>query len=206
MPKIRSSMPHLNGNIMAAVDFETTGVKAGWHEPIQMAVVPLNSDLRPMDDVRPFYVNIAPLHPERQDPEAAKVHQLDMDQLLLYGLERGRVETLFIEWFEGLGLPFERKLIPLAHNWPFENGFFKAWWGHELCNRIWHGHARDAMEYAGSLNDKAFMRGAKVPFSNLGLGDLCKHFGVINPKAHDALHDCLAEAEVYRHLLNVDIL
>jgi DNA polymerase III epsilon subunit-like protein len=199
-------MPHLNGNIMAAVDFETTGVKSGWHEPIQMAVVPLNSDLRPMDDVRPFYVNIKPEHPERQDPEAARVHQLDMDQLILYALDRGRVESLFIEWVESLKLPFERKLIPLAHNWPFEHGFFKAWLGHDLCNKIWHGHARDAMEYAASLNDKAYMRGAKVPFSNLGLGDLCKHFGVINPKAHDALHDCLAEAEVYRHLLNVDIL
>lgn len=206
MPKIHSTMPHLNGNIMAAVDFETTGVKAGWHEPIQIAIVPLNADLRPMDGIRPFYTNIRPEHPERQDPEASRVHQIDMDQLLLYGLERGRVETLLIEWWESLGLPFERKLVPLAHNWPFEHSFFRAWLGHDLTNRIWHGHARDAMEYAVSLNDKAFMRGAKVPFGHVGLGDLCKHFGVINPKAHDALHDCLAEAEVYRNLLNVDIL
>jgi DNA polymerase III epsilon subunit-like protein len=35
----------------------------------------------------------------------------------------------------------------------------------------------------------------------VGLAALCEHFGVVNQKPHDALSDCLAEAEVYRCLL-----
>lgn len=206
MTKIHSSMPHLNGNVVAAVDFETTGTRAGYHEPIQIAIVVLNSDLRPAAGVRPFYQPIKPLHPERADRDATRVHKLDIDQLLLEALDPGEIETMLIEWWESLDLPFERRLIPLAHNWPFENSFFKAWLGVSLTEKLFHFHARDGMTYALGLNDKAFFRGQKAIFRNVGLSDLCNHFQVVNPRPHDALNDALAEAEVYRHLLNVDVL
>jgi DNA polymerase III epsilon subunit-like protein len=61
MTKTYGGLVHLNGNLLASVDLETTGKRAGYHEPIQIAVVPLNSDLRPLDGVRPFYSTIKPL-------------------------------------------------------------------------------------------------------------------------------------------------
>jgi DNA polymerase III epsilon subunit-like protein len=42
----------LNGNLLASIDLETTGLQAGYHEPIQIAVAPLNSDIRPLEGVR----------------------------------------------------------------------------------------------------------------------------------------------------------
>jgi DNA polymerase III epsilon subunit-like protein len=204
--KIHSSMPHLNGNVVAAVDFETSGTRAGFHEPIQIAVVILNSDLRPAEGVRPFYQEIKPLHPERADPEATRVHKLDLDRLVMEAMEPGDIETMLIDWWNSLELPFERRLVPLAHNWPFELSFFRSWLGVSLTDKLFHYHARDGMTYALGLNDKSFMRGNKALFRNVGLTDLCKHFGVVNPRPHDALNDALSEAEVYRHLLNVDVL
>ena len=57
---------HLNGCLMAAVDLETTGTRPGYHEIIQIAVVPLDSDFKPLADVRPFYTLVKPNHPERE--------------------------------------------------------------------------------------------------------------------------------------------
>lgn len=198
-------MPHLNGNVLAAIDFETTGTKPGYHEPIQIAVVPLNSDVRPLEGVRPFYTNIRPLHPERAERLASLRHGLDVEELALTALHPDRVADLLIEWWEDLELPFQKSLVPLAHNWAFENSFLKAWLGPELTDRLFFSHARDAMTYALSLNDKSFVAGEKAPFNQVSLGSLCNRFGVVNERPHDALSDCLAEAEVYRHLLRMDV-
>ncbi len=54
---------HLNGCLMAAVDLETTGTRPGYHEIIQIAVVPLDSDFKPLADVRPFYTLVKPEAP-----------------------------------------------------------------------------------------------------------------------------------------------
>lgn len=206
MTKIHSSMPHLNGNVVAAVDFETTGTVAGYHEPIQIAVVVLDSNLKPAPGITPFYQYIQPRFPERADPAATKVHGIDIDRLMLEEREPGDIEDMLVEWCNSLELPFERRLIPLAHNWPFERDFLKAWLGVSLSEKLFHYHARDGMTYALGLNDKSFFRGEKAIFRSVGLTELCSHFGVVNARAHDALNDALAEAEVYRHLLNVDVL
>jgi len=199
-------MPHLNGNVVAAVDFETTGTIAGFHEPIQIAVVVLNSDLKPAVGITPFYQYIQPRFPERADPAATKVHGIDLDRLMTEEREPSDIEDMLVEWWNALDLPFERRLVPLAHNWPFERDFLKAWLGVSLAEKLFHFHARDGMTYALELNDKAFFRGEKAIFRSVGLPELCTHFNVVNARPHDALYDSLAEAEVYRHLLNVDVL
>ena len=118
MVKTYPGMVHLNGNLLAAIDLETTGLQAGYHEPIQIAVVPLNSDIRPLEGVRPFYTTIKPLFPERQE-KAGYVHGLKMEDLILHSPEAGKVQDLLVEWWESLDLPFGKTLIPLAHNWAF---------------------------------------------------------------------------------------
>ena len=112
---------------------------------------------------------------------------------------------MLIEWFEKLDLPFDRCLVPLVHNWAFESSFFKAWLGVSLTDKLFHSHARDAMLTALQMNDKAVFRGESAPFNNVGLGSLCNKFNIVNQKAHDAYCDCLAEAEVYRCLLLMDV-
>lgn len=206
MRKIYSGMPHLNGHLLAAIDFETSGSRAGYHEPIQVAIVPLNSDLRPLESIRPFYTNIRPMFPERAEPEATRVHKLDIHELCQHALEPDKVQDLLVEWFNSLDLPHQKVLVPLAHNWAFEYGFLGGWLGVKLRDRMFHAHARDAMVYAVGLNDKAYFQGETPPFNApLSLTALAKHFGIVNPRPHDAFCDCLTEAEVYRHLLTMDV-
>ena len=199
--KTYNSLVHLNGNLLAAIDIETTGSQPGYHEIIQVAVVPLNADLRPNPELRPFYHNIAPEYPERAEKEASVIHGLDLAELVLNSPSSGRVADLLLEWFEALDLPVDKRLAPLAHNWAFEVGFGKAWLGDEMFNHIFHFHPRDGMIFALSLKDRAAFAGEPDPFGYIGLGALCKKFGIVNENPHDALCDAVAEAEVYRALL-----
>jgi len=205
MTSLYSGLVHLNGNLMAAVDLETTGLRAGYHEPIQIAVVPLNSDFKPLEDVRGFYYNIKPLYPERAESQATSTHKLDINELILHAPEPDRVADLLREWFFKLDLPVTKNLVPLAHNWPFEASFLRAWLGPEMTAELFHGHARDGMALALAINDRAAFKGEPVPFSRVGLSALCKTFNVTNANAHDAMCDALAEAEVYRAMMQYDL-
>ena len=203
--KTYNGMVHLNGNLMAALDFETTGTRAGYHEIIQVAVVPLNANLRPNPRLRPFYCNIAPEHPERAEHEASTVHGLNLADLMINAPSSLKVADLLVEWFEALDLPQTKKLVPLVHNWVFEAGFGRAWLGDELFHHIFHFHPRDGMQLAISLNDRAAFAGEPIPFGYVGLGALSKKFGIVNENPHDALSDALTEAEVYRALIHHEL-
>jgi DNA polymerase III epsilon subunit-like protein len=197
-----SSLLNLNGNMMVAVDVETTGRVAGFHEIIQIAVVPLTSEIEPVPDINPFYMNIAPAHPERCEHGAQMVHGLDIDELVNNSPDAWKVADLFDEWFQALNLPFQRSLMPLAHNWAFERGFLMHWLGIESFNQFFHPHPRDTMLFALSINDAASYHGLKTPFPYVSLGAVCKKYGIKVENAHDALADALAEAKLYKAMLS----
>lgn len=199
--KTYPGLVHLNGNLLASVDLETTGRRPGYHEPVEIAIVPLDSDIRPLEGVRPFYTTIRPEHPERADSGAMAVHKLSMSDLLTHAPSSGRVVDMLVEWWQRLDLPISKNLVPLAHNWAFEAGFLKAWLGVDMVDELFHPHARDAMLYALALNDRAAFQGEPVPFSRVGLQALCRKYNVNNPNPHDALCDAIAEAQVYRSML-----
>ena len=199
--KTYQGLMHLNGNLLVAIDFETTGSQPGYHEIIQVGVVPMDANIRPHPELRPFYHNIAPKYPERAEKEASVVHKLNLADLMLNAPSSEKVADLLVEWFEALDLPMARRLTPLAHNWAFEVGFGKAWLGCDLFEHIFHFHPRDGMLFALSLKDRAAFAGEEDPFNHVGLGALCKKFGIVNENPHDALCDAVAEAEVYRALL-----
>jgi len=197
-----NSLINMDGHMLVAVDVETTGRVSGYHEMIQIAVVPLTSDIKPVPDINPFYMEIAPEYPERCESNAATVHGLDIADLMHSAPDAWKIADLFDEWFENLNLPFNRRLIPLAHNWAFERGFLVHWLGIESFNQFFHFHPRDTMLFALSINDAATYRGLKTPFPYVGLAAMCKRFGIDRGKAHDALCDALATAKLYKTMLD----
>ena len=199
--KTYSSLMHLNGNLMVAIDFETTGLTPGYHEIIQVGAVPLDSDFQPSTEIRPFYHNIAPEHPERAARGALTINGLDLADLMLNAPSKDKVADLFVEWFEALDLPATKNLVPLAHNWTFEKSFGLAWLGEELWNHIFHYHARDGMVLALGIKDRAAFASEPDPFPRVSLSALCKILNIVNENQHDALGDAVAEAKVYRALL-----
>ena len=203
MSKTYNGLVSLKGNLMAAVDLETTGTRVGYHEIIQVAVQPLDSELRPV--YRPFYTNVAPKFPERADWQASQVHGLNLYKLQQEAPTLEKVADLLVEWFESLDLPFNKRLVPLAHNWSFEAGFLTDWLGDQCKNLMFHVHPRDSMLYAVAVNDRACFEGLRPPFGSVALGSLCLNLGVVNENPHDALADARAEAALYYQLLRFEI-
>ena len=126
---------HLNGNLLVSVDLETTGRRPGYHEIIQIACVPLDSDLKPAKGLSPFYTEIKPNFPERAEPQAQFKHNIPMERLLSDAPDQDKVKDLFVEWFERLDLPMKKSLVPLAHNWAFESKLAEGMAGHHALRR-----------------------------------------------------------------------
>jgi DNA polymerase III epsilon subunit-like protein len=201
MVKSYSGLISLKYNLMAAVDVETTGRMPGYHEIIQIAVQPLDSEMAPC--TQPFYLKIAPEYPERVEKEASTVHGIDIAELVQTAVSQSRAADMFDEWFQSLDLPYRKSLVPLAHNWAFEAGFLKAWLGYESFNQIFHPHPRDSMLFGIALNDRAFFQGDPAPFNSVSLKAMCDKMGIPVIKSHDALADALAEAKLYKALLQL---
>lgn len=196
------SLINMNGHVLCAVDVETTGVLAGYHEIIQIACVPLNQHFLPHPDYRFFYMNIRPDFPDRISKEAASKHGISVDSLRDCVTQDRSVE-LFTEWFRKLNLPFGKRLVPLAHNWAFERGFLTCWLGVDGLQEFWQSHPRDTMTLAASINDIYNWNGAKHPFRALNLVAMCKRFDIELDHAHDALSDSLATAKLYTALMRM---
>lgn len=194
------SLPSLNGNPLAVVDVETTGRIAGYHEIIQIAIVPLTLDLQ-IASVQPFYINMKPEFPERVNRESSFVHGLNIDDLIINAPSQEKSIDFLLDWFTQLPLGHNRCLTPVAHNWGFERGFLTHWLGPDLLNNIFHPHPRDTMSMAIFLNDRAAMMGKELPFPRVGLTNMCGTLGIEYNNAHDAYADCVATSKVYSTLM-----
>lgn len=201
-------MVHWNGNQLCAIDCETTGFDAHFHELIQIAIVPLDSNIQIRKDVQPFNIELIPDHPERADAQATEVHRLKMADLCANGFDREAAKDLLEAWIDKLGLPLNKggvnrcKIIPLGQNYAFDMGFIKRWLGVDFYQELFHYHYKDTMIAAAYLNDAAAMQAEDVPYSKIGLKWLCNKLNVQLDRHHDALADAVATAEVYRRLLS----
>lgn len=200
------SMVHWNSNEVAVIDVETTGLQAGYHEIIQIAIVMLDSNFDVRTDVMPFQLKLKPDHPERVAKQAMRVNGLNLEDLMAKGIPQVEAVDLFIQWYESLDIPYNKsgynqcKIIPLGQNYAFDKGFIQSWLGLETYDRYFHYHHRDTMIAAHFVNDCYAMKAEDVPFAKTNLKWLCKKLNITNARAHDALQDCIATAQVYKRL------
>lgn len=198
------SLMNLNGNVLCSIDFETTGLVAGYHDAIEVAIVPVDCDLQPSKKVPPFVYLLRPKdrHPDSWTEEAARVHKISREKLIIEGVEPFKAADAFVDWVQRLGLGPNKKIAPLAYNWPFDRGFLHDW----LCPQtfemwIWHRY-RDAMPLVLALNDKAEMDMRDCPFPQTGLQDVRARLQLPQNTAHRALGDALTHIDVYRELMH----
>lgn len=183
---------------LTGTDVETTGFTAGFHEIVEVAFVISDSDLNITDEH--FYMRIRPEYPERCVPEAMRVHGISLEELDKWP-PANVVLDMFEHWFEGLKLPLNKKLTPIAQNWSMECKFYDAWMGEELM-RKYFSLPRDTLRIAAWMNDRACFRCEPLPFpESCKLSQLCERLGVSYDNSHNALADSIATVKLYKELL-----
>jgi hypothetical protein len=114
---------------------------------------------------------------------------------------------LFDQWFNQLGLPFRKLIVPLGHNYSFDKDFIIDWLGGIVSyNNYFHGHVRDSMSAALFINDVAEWQSENIPHPKVNLSYLCSCLGVQLLQKHDALADALASAECYKRLMATPLI
>lgn len=197
----RRNLIHLNGNIMAVIDVETTGLQPYFHDVVQVCVLPINSDFEMLDGCIPFYGELKPKRPENYDRKTSTITKPEFVNIMTNALDPDRMADLFDEWWNQLPLPHNKSLAPLAHNWPFDLQFMSDWLGWHNMQRYFHGHYRDLMCAGIYENDKAAFNIQPYPYPKHGLQYYCSQLGVQNMRAHDALQDCIATARCYKRVV-----
>lgn len=192
---------HLNGNLMCAVDVETTGLISGYHDIWQVAILPLDSFVKPLKSILPFYMDIKVKFPEHIDPKAVKLPRQEFARHQQYAIEPFSCADLLDEWFDRLQLPIYKRIVPLAQNWPFDRSFLIEWLGISSFEHIFNPVYRDTMVAAAFDSDLSDFRSEKILFTQYNLPFLCTRLGIKNLKPHDALQDAIATAECYRRML-----
>jgi DNA polymerase III epsilon subunit-like protein len=192
-------MIHLNGNILCVFDCETTGTDPYKHDIWQICCMPLDFKLKSTGT--PFEVLLKPRNVENRDPSA--ITKKNFNRALLTGMDYEIASSLFIEWVERLNLGFKKRIVPLAHNWPFDRGFIIEWLGQETVDFYMDSRYRDTMVISSFIADVCDHNAERVPFPKVNLRAVCRNLGVEwdDGSAHDAVYDAFKTAEVYRKLI-----
>lgn len=203
--------------ILAAIDVETTGTNPELHEITQLGIILTDHNLEISKTHMPLQMDIRPNNPETHSPEALKT-QCQMDPFfdrskyimskdalinrLLKGIPSDRAADLLLSWYESLNLPPKTRLIPLAHNWPFDRSFLIAWLGPQTYEMIFDPRARDTLAIAAYLDDKSRYHDKQGLFSNLKLNTVALKLGYVVEKHHNAFDDCKTVIEIYRAFMH----
>lgn len=224
------SLITLHENMLASIDIETTGTQLGYHEVMQIAIIPLDCHLRPCGS--PFYSDVRPEFFDRIEPMALRVTGFTVERLE-NAPSSEHVQDMLFDWFKSQELVPGKRLVPLAQNVSFDMPRIELWLGTDMYNDIFgfphrdlfsmmarridaaglEGEQitveqvfgdlfRDTLSMVAERNDEAAYSGKPIPYSKMSLSYLCSYYGIEHDGAHDALADALATATLYRLLLN----
>lgn len=191
-------MIHLNGNILCVFDCETTGLDPLNHDMWQICCMPLDFNLR--STATPFEVMLKPRNMNR---DSGAISKANFNKAVLTGMEYEIAASLFVEWVERMELGFRKRIMPLAHNWPFDRSFIIEWLGPETFNHYIDARYRDTMVAAAFINDVCDHSAERVPMTKLTLRAVATSLKIDwdDGSAHDAVYDCYKTVEVYRALI-----
>lgn len=196
----KASLLNLNGNVLCAIDCETTGPRAGFHDLIQVCVLPLDNELKPQRGIMPFYIDLIPRRPENSP---LKMNRQRLCNVMIHGLDADRAADLFDEWLKKLKLGYQKRIAPLAADWPPDREFVIDWLGREHFEQYFDARYRCTQAAALYINDRADFQVEQIPFARVGLPSIANRLYVEQVSKHDALNNCVTVAECYRKMVKM---
>lgn len=200
--KLRPKMTHLNGDLLCAMDVETTGLNPGFHEVYEIAIIPLDADFKPDRRYKPLDIMIMPDFPDKIDWSgiAACGNKKRLERAQAQGLTIESAHSLINRWFEGLQL-IGKKIAPLTHNGIFDMAHLRSFLGQLTFDYMINtSQTRDTMYLARCINDLFDQKVQNFPYPKVDLKYLCLCTDIDSQKygkTHQAFIDALLTAEIY---------
>lgn len=196
------SPQHLNSNLLAVIDTESTGLNYTKHDLLQLCILPLGPDLTPSKTFSYFEIKIRPERAHLADAAANRVNRGLLQQCQTYGIERWAAVELLREWFHKLNLPLGKKIVPVGANYVHDRDFIREFMGGpESYAELFRDDFRDVQKMALTINDMCDWYSEAIPFPKVQLTYLASVLRVEHINKHDAVGDCLATAEVFRRMM-----
>lgn len=198
-------MIHLNGNLLCAIDIETTGLDPDKHEIYEISIIPLNGQYDVNPKYMPFDILLKPEKTDNIDWEGMrKTGNADrVVESRLKGFDQFDAADALVDWKDRLKLPEKKRIVPLAHNWGgLDKAFILKWLGPLTFDQVFHFHYRDTMATALFLNDRADLSNEQIPFPKVNLTYLISQLKLdVQGRSHCAADDAMNTARVYKQLL-----
>lgn len=173
--------------LFICVDVETAGPNPG-----QYALLSIGACL--VDDPSvTFYIELQPDR-EKFEPEAMKIHGLNLDSLQHTGEKPEAAMRQFANWVHLVSQPDLRPVF-VALNAPFDWMFINDYF-HRYLGKNPFGHS--------ALDIKAYFMGQNgVSWAETSLKDISDHMLEVHTLKHNALSDALEQAEIFRKILEL---
>lgn len=206
MAEMRRSLSHLNGNLLCAIDVETTGFIPGHHEVYEIAIIPLDCNFKPNKAYKPLNISVIPDHADRIDWGGMSLcgNKKRLEEVLVNGLFYEAATNLIDRWFGSLQL-INKRIAPLTHNGVFDLSHLQAFLGNAAYSSMINAsEVRDTMYLARMLNDLADLKIQNFPYAKVDLKFLCSCLKIDSEKygkRHSAFVDAILTAEVYETMM-----
>jgi hypothetical protein len=146
-------MPHLNRNVLCAIDIIASSENIEDAQLLEVSVLPLDHMLRPHKEFLMFNMKMKP--EGEVDYAKCKMLKEDYVKCILNGHDMYKAGDLFLDWFKAMELRSNKKIVPLAYNWPYVSGVLRKWITDGIFNDVFDPRYRDVLPMATYLNDRA---------------------------------------------------
>ncbi len=195
-------MQHLNANILCAIHLEMTGPDATFHEPLEVAILPLDSMLKVHPTLPIFNMRIKPQEMENVEREHIRMTNEQLARTMLSGMDRYQVADLLKDWHKSLPLGLGKKILPLSYDYPKQREGLISWLGFEEYDEMFSESYRDILVATHFVNDYNCVSNDPIPFAKQFFPWICRKLNVERVDK-TPLGECVAYGETYKRLLQV---
>lgn len=221
-------MKNLNGNLLCAIDVETTGLNPLLNSILDIAIIPLNNLCNVDKTKKIFNIQMKPKIGGIVDFEALKaqykeeshnasdpgnqhthkvcIEEQYLSRCMIEGIDPDSGAELFMRWFDKLGLGMKKRIVPLAHNWPFDQSFIKDWLGNLTYELCFDPRMRDTLTISNYENDVADFRNVPFPYPKNRLKELVSRHHLPPMVSHRALDDAYQTSLVYKKMMQTSFI